>query len=262
MQPKIFLSHTYSDKPVVEPIAIRLLGIFGQENVFYDAWSIQPGDGIITRMNEGLASPDFVFFFVSKASLQSKMVELEWQNSLYASTKGAVRIVPIRVDGSSMPPILMQNVWIDLHTRGIEVAVQQMVNVVQGQNTFTPQHLGFSNLTYRILSTTPEEIIVEVAASHLMEPETMVMIISSNTEDQMRCSHMDGSPCIEAYNEGKVSDGANRFNGFAIARMGGAITPNMPLRIRLEKRSDAPIGIVGIMHRAGHDEWISLPRMA
>ena len=50
----IFLSHNSKDKIIVEPIAIKLREVFGQDNVFYDSWSIQPGDGIIDKMNEGL----------------------------------------------------------------------------------------------------------------------------------------------------------------------------------------------------------------
>ena len=47
----IFISHNSKDKAVVEQIAIRLRDIFGQNNIFYDSWSIQPGDGIIDKMD-------------------------------------------------------------------------------------------------------------------------------------------------------------------------------------------------------------------
>ena len=67
----IFISHTAKDKAIVEPIALRLAQVYGQNNVFYDSWSIQPGDGIIDKMNEGLTNCKFFFFFVSKNSLQS-----------------------------------------------------------------------------------------------------------------------------------------------------------------------------------------------
>ena len=50
----IFLSHNYKDKAVVEPIAIGLKNAFSQDNIFYDNWSIQPGDGIIDKMNENV----------------------------------------------------------------------------------------------------------------------------------------------------------------------------------------------------------------
>jgi hypothetical protein len=36
----IFISHTSLDKPLIEPIAIKLASIYGQEKVFYDSWSI------------------------------------------------------------------------------------------------------------------------------------------------------------------------------------------------------------------------------
>src|SRR4051794_22504450 len=78
----IFISHTHADKPVVEPFALKLAEVFGEDQIFYDSWSIQPGEGIIDKMNEGLGATSVLFFFVSKKSLTSKMVDLEWQNAL------------------------------------------------------------------------------------------------------------------------------------------------------------------------------------
>lgn len=73
----IFLSHNYKDKPVVEQVALRLKSIYGIDKVFYDSWSIQPGDGIIDKMNEGLSNCKFFLFFISQNSLSSNMVKLE-----------------------------------------------------------------------------------------------------------------------------------------------------------------------------------------
>ena len=50
----IFLSHTHADKALVEPIAELLAQAFGRDTVFYDSWSIQPGDGMVDKMNEAL----------------------------------------------------------------------------------------------------------------------------------------------------------------------------------------------------------------
>ena len=55
----IFISHNCKDKPIVEPIAIKLATVFEQDKVFYDSWSIQPGDGIIDKMSEGLSNCKF-----------------------------------------------------------------------------------------------------------------------------------------------------------------------------------------------------------
>ena|SRR5215831_5797446 len=49
-----------------------------------------------------------------------------------------------------MPEVIRQTLYIDMYQVGIEVAVNQIVNVVQGNSSFTPQHVGFSNLTARL----------------------------------------------------------------------------------------------------------------
>lgn len=94
----IFLSHTHADKALVDEIAGRLAKVFGKDAIFYDRWSIQPGDGIIDKMNAGLDNCRFFFFFVSKKSLQSGMVKLEWQNALLKATKGETKVIPVKVD--------------------------------------------------------------------------------------------------------------------------------------------------------------------
>lgn len=52
----IFLSHQHNDKPIVGPIAQDLKEVFGRENIFFDDWAIQPGQGIINEMSKGLES--------------------------------------------------------------------------------------------------------------------------------------------------------------------------------------------------------------
>ncbi|MBU2828566.1 MULTISPECIES: toll/interleukin-1 receptor domain-containing protein [Acidithiobacillus] len=142
----IFLSHNQKDKPVVEQIALRLKEILPQDEIFYDSWSIQPGDGIIDKMNEGLANCRLFLFFVSKNSLQSEMVKLEWQNALLKATKGQTKIIPVKMDDCLMPPILMQSLYIDLFGQGLEIALRQIMDVISGKNTFAPGPQEFANL--------------------------------------------------------------------------------------------------------------------
>ena len=142
----IFISHTYKDKPIVEPIAQRLAEVYGMDKVFYDSWSIQPGDGIIDRMNTGLAECKFFFFFVSKNSLQSNMVKLEWQNAIIKATNAEAKIIPVKIDDCLMPTILLQTLYIDVFGRGLEDAIRQMIDVINGRNTYSriPKR-GFTN---------------------------------------------------------------------------------------------------------------------
>ena len=159
----IFLSHTHADKALVEPIAERLAQAFGRDTVFYDNWSIQPGDGIVDKMNEALGECRFFFFFVSKNSLPSKMVQLEWQNALVKSMKGEARIIPVKLDDCLMPAVLLQTLYIDYSGYGPENAIRQMVDVISGASTYRPgaPAAGFHNV---LASTMCELICRRVAA--------------------------------------------------------------------------------------------------
>ena len=89
---RVILSHNHNHKPLVEAIALRLAAICGQDQVFYDSWSIRPGDGIIDQMNKGLEAFELVFFFVSANSLASGMAKLAWQNAIHSAPKGKTRM--------------------------------------------------------------------------------------------------------------------------------------------------------------------------
>lgn len=52
----IFISYNHYDQDLVDMIARRLEIEFGRDNIFYDKWTIQPGDSIIEQMNMGLES--------------------------------------------------------------------------------------------------------------------------------------------------------------------------------------------------------------
>lgn len=44
MDKKIFISYNHNDKQIIDTIVRRLEIEFGRSNIFYDAWSINPGD--------------------------------------------------------------------------------------------------------------------------------------------------------------------------------------------------------------------------
>lgn len=254
----IFISHTHSDKPVVEPVAIKLAEIFGEDKVFYDSWSMQPGDGIIERMNEGLTNPRFVFFFVSETSLKSKMVSIEWQNALMKATKGECKIIPVRVDGSAMPALLTQTLYIDMFTHGVDTATQQIIGVVQGTKGFEPAFSKFSNLTWIAEGDAKKEIVVSISASHLMEPNPYFLVLLDNNDKQASVKLANGSLSVGGYNEGLVISG-QKLNGWSIAPLGGAITPKHPLQLKISPKGGATIDLRGIMHKSSGDEYTSIP---
>ncbi|PZW77322.1 TIR domain-containing protein [Pseudomonas sp. 2848] len=263
MTHKIFLSHNHADKPVVEPVALRLAQIFGESAVFYDSWSIRPGDGIIDQMNNGLEAPEFVFFFVSANSLASQMVKLEWQNALHSATRGNTRMIPVRVDESAMPALLTQTLYIDMYTSGIEAAIAQIVSVTQGSSSFTPQHQGFSNLSYSAVEDKDGSMALTINASHLMEPNGSFVIITSNAEEDISCEMANGQAHFGGFNRDKfVSPTGDTLHGILFRMMGGAITPKHPLRIKVNKLNAAALSVIAVLHEGGENQWNPIPYKA
>lgn len=255
----IFISHNHADKPVVEPVALRLREIFGEDQVFYDSWSIQPGEGIIDKMNEGLSAPDFVFFFVSEKSLASGMVKLEWQNALVKASKGRTRLVPVRVDGTEMPAVLLQNLYIDMFSQGVEATIKQIVGVTQGMSSFTPQHVGFSNLTYTHSTNPDGSLTVTVVASHLMEPDPSFLVMVDNKEGEMNATLPDYGIAYTGFTENVPLEDGRKVNVQSVSALGGVITPKKPLRIVLTPVDGKVISFRGVMHKVTGDEYRAIP---
>jgi TIR domain len=253
----IFVSHNKTDKPVVEQFAIRLAAAFGKDKVFYDSWSIQPGDGIVGKMNEALVGCKFFFFFISKHSLCSEMVKLEWQNAIVMMTRGATKFVPIKLDNSVLPPILLQSLYIDLYSNGIDVALRQVIEVATGTNTFQPIMSEFSNLqAYFYVDGTRS--FVEIRAEQFMEPISHFLVLVDNAEGELEVapdiSGMFSSGYAKSFKliDGRVF-GAYRF---AIER---ATVPGHPFVIQIDPKSGAILKFAGVMHEKTKNVWRGIP---
>ncbi|BBJ94400.1 toll/interleukin-1 receptor domain-containing protein [Xanthomonas campestris] len=260
MAQKIFLSHNHHDKPLVEAVAVELANIFGQKQVFYDSWSIRPGDGIIDQMNKGLEAPEFVFFFVSASSLASGMVKLEWQNALYAATKGKTRLIPVRVDGSDIPAVLAQTFFIDMHTIGLDAAIAQIVSVSQGSASFVPQHKGFSNLTYSAVTLADDTLEVTIQASHLMEANPNFAFPVINGKDEISW-WIKGHPAIQsAFHEQafELTEGG-MANAVVMRPITGSLTPAHPLTFEFRQLGASALNLIDVLHDQGQAGWVRVP---
>lgn len=253
----IFLSHNYKDKEIVEPIAIRLSEVFGQEHVFYDSWSIQPGDSIIRNMNEGLNTCEYFFFFISKNSLSSKMVELEWQSAIIKAAKGDIKFIPVRLDGSMIPPILLQSCYINLYDNGIEIAIRQIVDVVSGKNIYTKQFEQYSNLiAYKYAENS--KIIVECHAKHYLEPISNYLFLIENNENELnficKSSSISHSNFINNLKIGNIISNAK------LITQDKPTVPDFPFVVEIHPISDSvQIKLNYILHEYSNGKWNTIP---
>lgn len=253
----IFLSHNHKDKTIVEQVALRLRDTFGQEKIFYDSWSMQPGDGIIDKMNEGLRDCKLFLFFVSKNSLQSNMVKLEWQNAVMKAASGDTKIIPVKLDDCLMPPILMQSLYIDLFGNGLEVAIRQIVDVMTGRNTFNPGPQQFSNLRayfYKEGSST----FVEVHAEHYLEPISHFLFLTNMAKTDVKFQYKSGSMCNTGFHTGITLNDGKTYNAQFIGVEKGTV-PGFPFLVEVTSPTNKEISIEGVMHEKKQNEWASMP---
>ncbi|MCK4819208.1 toll/interleukin-1 receptor domain-containing protein [bacterium] len=253
----IFLSHNHKDKIIVEQVALRLRNAFGQEKIFYDSWSMQPGDGIIDKMNEGLRNCKLFLFFVSKNSLQSNMVKLEWQNAVMKAASGDTKIIPVKLDDCLMPPILMQSLYIDLFGNGLEVAIRQIVDVLSGRNTFNPGPQQFSNLRayhYKEGAST----FIEVHAEHYLEPISHFLFLTNLTENDVNFQYKSGSMCNTGFHTGITLNDGKTYNAQFIGVEKGTV-PGFPFLVEVTSPNNKEIVIEGVMHEKKQNEWASMP---
>lgn len=253
----IFLRHNHADKPIVEQVALRLAAAIGQANVFYNSWSIQPGEGIIDRMSDALAKCTHFFFFVSANSLKSRMVSLEWQNALLKATQGHCKLIPIRCDASELPPIMAQSLYIDLYTVGLDAALAQISDVVAGANTYRAPAQPFSNLAFTVTGSA-NQMMVEVKAKHFLEPIGSVLVLIDNNSDEFELRPINEDPFKGGFNPGVQLDSGVKTNGFLVTVFRG-ITPSMPLRIDIKAREGHSLRFRGVLHQKSHDRWEGVP---
>ena len=242
----IFLSHNYLDKPVVEQIALVLRQKYGQQSVFYDSWSIQPGQGIIDKMEEGLSECKHFFFFVSHNSLTSELVKLEWQNMLMRAAKKEISFIPIRLDGAKMPVLLTQTLYIDLYSNGLDIATQQIIDVIEGNNTYrTPIACTPNIRAYKY--SEGNRVVIECHAEYWIE----------NKSSFMFCTQCDTSKIqIDVRDEMIYSKGiANNQNindkyitNCIFVSIQRAISPGFPLIIEFSSSDCSNFDIEHVLH--------------
>lgn len=255
----IFLSHNENDKPIVENLALRLESIFGRDNIFYDSWSIQPGEGLIDKMDSGLEKAKFFFFFVSKNSLKSDMVKLEWQNALMKSIKTELRFIPVRMDQSSMPAILTQSLYIDLYKNGFEVALAQIVQVASGQNTFAPAFQGYTNIIASIKHEAQKATITVIARNYL-EVIPRIAVMHRNEQGTVSIRIVDEMLVQSGSGSGQLVDG--RSGNLLSVVLPHPITPGFPVTIEVQTNNGLALEFVEVLYEAEKNSWIPIPRQS
>lgn len=238
----IFISHQTNDKDFVSVIANDLEKKYGEENIFYDDWSIKPGDSIPGSMSEALEKVTHFFYFLTENSLKSVMVESEWHSAFMRKTADSnVKFIVVRADDVNPPALLAPLKYIDLYSIGIDVTLEQMKDSIDGTSNNAKKTPPFSNLVAYDHQVNAKEINFYVTAKRFFEPGGRFLVITNLYNDEAELDSYTPMMTGQSFLENLIPE--ENLNGFTIDTMQD-IRPGEYIRLTFRvKKTPKVIGL-------------------
>src|SRR5699024_7672910 len=161
----------------------------------------------------GIESCKYFFYFITKNSLQSEMVNLEWTAAISRKAEHDIEFIPIRADNVSPPAIITALKYLDLFTNGLETTLLQMKEIISKEK-ISKIHPTFNNLVAYVDAINDRVVHFYISAKRFFEPGGAFIILTDleNREAELLCesSMMTGAGFIKDVLPGK------NVNGFTI----------------------------------------------
>lgn len=253
----IFISYNHKDKQLVDVIARQLELSYGRDNIFYDSWSIKPGDSITGKMNEGLQKASVFFLFLSQNSLNSQMVSREWQSALISSINTELKFIPIRLDGCEMPAIMSDLLYIDLYGEGITEAIVKMQSAISGESVDKPAE-NIENMVAYLHKVSEFEVDFEIHATKFSVQDVNFAFVCNNNIDEIEVFPLSETMIRTRYGKAfKDIDGERIYTNSIIKTLCRVLTPNSPFKGKLKSKSSS-LNFVDILHMLSEENVESL----
>lgn len=238
----IFLSHQHEDKDFVSFFAQNLKKMYGEENIFFDDWSIKPGENIIERMSEGLEECKFFFFFITENSLHSEMVKLEWTTAIKEKSQKDIKFIPIRAEDVSVPLIISTLKYLDLFNNGVDVTLSQMRDIIE-DDIKGEEYPTFNNLQAFVLQKDKDTIEFYVNTKRFFEPNCKFMILTELNNDEASFTFGgDGMTFTNFLPNAVATKQGKKLNGFYLAKEGG-IQKGFRTKMVFKKKIEQGVGL-------------------
>jgi hypothetical protein len=125
MKPNVFISYSRREVGFVDDLASKLQK--GGFKVWLDYRNLIPGEPWEDQINKGLDEAQVVLLVVSKTSIDSHNVELEWMHAL---NQGDKRIILVIFEAVKLPAELEKYEWVDFRGN-YKKAVQRLIERLQ-----------------------------------------------------------------------------------------------------------------------------------
>lgn len=115
MIPRVFISYASADMKWVNRFA-KDLAHLGVET-WLDRKDILPGDEIVTRIEQGIATCNIFCLVLSSSSVKRPWVRREYVTAMHAQLSGgSIRIIPLKIEDCELPPFLLDIKYADFIT--------------------------------------------------------------------------------------------------------------------------------------------------
>lgn len=134
MHNNVFISHSSTDSIIARSIATDLMD--AGYSVFLDDWSIDVGDRIFEKINQGLENSSGLIMIISQSYLQSICCNDEWSSFYNKSlhTKNC-RVYPIIIDESNPPVLLNQIKYLRFDRENYSIGLSSLLKALKKQFT-------------------------------------------------------------------------------------------------------------------------------
>lgn len=170
------------------------------------------------------------------------MVSLEWQSALHKSVKENIKFIPIKIDNSNQPAILIDKLYIDMYNNGLKQAFQQIIDVIDN-NDSSIYNSTYSDVYYEMTQLSEYEILLIVKAKKFKEHTPTINISFKNNISDIEFI-ATSSPsqtsfvCTSISSSGTIANG-NNTRGLKICSQD--LTPNEPLYFKIKSKNNEKI---------------------
>jgi len=172
---QVFLSHTTTDKDIVEAIGtfLKARGL----TVWIDSWRMTAGDSLIEKIGEGIEASDRLVVCLTPESVESNWVRKEVATGLVmelAEDKGLGEkfVVPALLIPCRVPIMLRDKLYANFTDKAFDAACEELLAGIAGK-PLDPRDARLENgivRTYNIAGRTPGKHMLAIEFAVRMSP--------------------------------------------------------------------------------------------
>jgi TIR domain len=132
----VFLNYSQEDEKLVDQLASRLMA--QQLKVWYEPYSVLPGDQIPLKIADGLLKSRVVLAVLSPSSVKSWWANKEWSvRFMQISREGTCKVIPLLLKACVRPPFFSDTKYIDFQNVDFdnplifETKLQELINYIK-----------------------------------------------------------------------------------------------------------------------------------